>query len=247
MGEDHDRIEELLAAYALRSLSGEDAVLADRLLSEHVPSCLRCRDAMAAFHGVAGELALGASPVAPPELLLPRIRRSMAGGAAKRRRGASVLAVAAGVVALVGMAGLSMSLGDRVSRVESRNGRLLSMMQALQDSGAKPVNLQSQGQPAQAMVELSRPDIRRLYLFGRDIPMPAEGRVYQLWLGSNGTFVRVQDGAFVPEEDGVVVQELTVDVSRFDEILITEEQMGQTPASPSTQGHVWQAFLASAA
>ncbi len=247
MDEDHDRIEELLAGYALLSLSGEDAVRADRLLAEHVPTCLRCRDAFAAFHGVAGELALATPPSSPPDLLLPRISRSIAEGPAKKKRGASLLAVAAGVVALVGMAGLTMSLGDRVSRAESQRARLLSMMQAIQDSGAKPVNVQSQGQPAQAMVEVSRPDLRRLYLAGQSVPMPAPGHVYQLWLGSNGTFIPVQDGAFVPEENGLVVLELTIDVSRFDEILITEERTGEEPASPSSDGHVWHAFLASAA
>jgi hypothetical protein len=38
MSEDHVRIQELLAGYVLDGLSGEDAVEADRLLSEHVPS-----------------------------------------------------------------------------------------------------------------------------------------------------------------------------------------------------------------
>ena len=39
MNEDHVRIQELMAGYVLDGLSGEDAVEADRLLSEHVPSC----------------------------------------------------------------------------------------------------------------------------------------------------------------------------------------------------------------
>src|SRR6059036_381924 len=75
MNEDHDRIEEMLAGYVLLGLSGEDAVEADRLLSEHVPSCPRCRDAMAGFQAVAGDLALAVSPAQPPDLVLPRIRR----------------------------------------------------------------------------------------------------------------------------------------------------------------------------
>jgi hypothetical protein len=81
-----------------------------------------------------------------------------------------------------------------------------------------------------------------MYVIGRDAPMPSPGRVYQLWLGANGTFVRVEDGWFVPE-DGLVLLELAVDTSRYDEILITEELIGDAPASPSHVGHSWYASL----
>jgi hypothetical protein len=83
-----------------------------------------------------------------------------------------------------------------------------------------------------------------MYVIGREVPMPSPGRVYQVWLGTNGTFVRVEeeDGRFVPE-DGLVLLELTVDTARYDEILITEERMGDAPTSPSHVGHTWHAFL----
>src|SRR6266508_1773128 len=113
MNEDHDRIEELLAGYVLLGLSGEDAVEADRLLSEHVPSCPRCRDQVAGFQAVAGDLALAVSPIPPPDLLLPRIRRGVAETPVRRRNRASLVAVAAGVAAIVGLAGLSVQLGGR--------------------------------------------------------------------------------------------------------------------------------------
>jgi hypothetical protein len=74
------------------------------------------------------------------------------------------------------------------------------------------------------------------------VPMPSPGRVYQLWLGTNGTFVRLKDGRFVPE-DGLVLLELTVGTACYDEILVTEEGMGDAPASPSHAGHTWHAFL----
>jgi hypothetical protein len=243
MNEDHDRIEELLAGYVLLGLSGEDAVEADRLLSEHVPSCHQCRDAMAGFQTVAGDLALAVSPAQPPDLLLPRIRRGVAETPVRGRHRASLVAVAAGVAALVALAGLSISLGDRVSRTEQQRGRLLAAMEALQQPGTSPVSLQSQGQTAAGLVEVSGPGLQRMYVIGRDVPMPSQGRVYQLWLGSNGAFVRVEDGAFVPE-DGLVLLELTVDAGRYDEILVTEERIGDAPQSPSHLGHTWHAFLA---
>jgi hypothetical protein len=243
MNEDHDRIQELLAGYVLLGLSDEDAVEADRLLSEHVPSCPLCRDQVAGFQAVAGDLALAVSPAQPPDLLLPRIRRGVAQTPVRRRHRASLVAVAAGVAAIVGLAGLSVQLGGRVSRTEQQRGRLLAAMEALQHPGTSPVSLESQGQTAAGLVEVSGPGLELMYVIGRDVPMPSPGRVYQLWLGMNGSFVRVEHGGFVPE-DGLVLLELTVDTARFDEILITEERMGDAPASPSRLGHTWQASLA---
>ena len=72
MTETHEAIEELLAGYVLRSLSGEDAARADHLLSEHVPHCPACRDSLAVFQGVTADLALEVAPVRPPDTLLPR-------------------------------------------------------------------------------------------------------------------------------------------------------------------------------
>jgi hypothetical protein len=241
MNEDHVRIQELMAGYVLDGLSGEDAVEADRLLSEHVPSCPLCRDQLAGFQAVAGDLALAVSPAQPPDLLLPRIRRGVA-ETVRRRRRASLVAVAAGVVAIIGLAGLSVQLGGRVSRTEQQRGRLLAAMEVLQQPGANPVSLESQGQTAAGLVEVSGPGLQLMYVIGKEVPMPSPGRVYQLWLGTNGTFVRVENGRFVPE-DGLVLLELTVDTARYDEILVTEEQMGDAPASPSHAGHTWHAFL----
>jgi hypothetical protein len=242
MNEDHDRIEGLLAAYVLLSLSGEDAVEADRLLSEHVPSCPRCRETAAGFQAVAGDLSLAVSPAEPPDLLLPRILRGVAETPVRRRGRASLVAVAAGVAAIVGLAGLSVQLGGRVSRTEQQRGRLLDAMEAFQEPGAVPVSVESQGQSAATLVEVSRPGLQRMYVIGSDVPMPSDGRVYQLWLGTNGTFVRVEEGAFVPD-DGLVLLEVTVDTNRYDEILITEERMGEAPGNPSYVGNTWHAHL----
>ena len=77
MTNDHEAIDELLAGYVLRSLSGEDAAEADHLLSDHVPTCAACRDTLAAFQDLSADLALDAVPLAPPETLLPRLQREL--------------------------------------------------------------------------------------------------------------------------------------------------------------------------
>ena len=73
----HDDIEELLAGYVLRSLSGNDAAEADHILTEHVPGCARCRATLDAFQGDTGELALAAPSITPPDTLGARLRREL--------------------------------------------------------------------------------------------------------------------------------------------------------------------------
>jgi hypothetical protein len=243
VSENHDLIEELLAGYILLGLTGQDAEEADRLLSEHVPSCLVCRDALAGFQSVVGELALAAAPVSPPDLVLPRIRRGLSDVSLGRRRGVSLVAVAASVAAVVGLAGLSLSLGNRVSKVEAQRGSLLDAFSAMQQPGATPVALRSRASASGGLVEVSGPSLERMYIVGNDVSAPAPGHGYQLWLGSGGGFEPVGD-MFAPES-GTVVLVLTFDPSPYDAILITEETLGSIPARPGEPR--WSASLVPAA
>jgi len=243
--EDHERIEELLAGYALLSLVGEDAVEADRLLGTHVPGCLSCRRALSTFQALSGELALAAEASSPPELLLPRIHRMMRDDPSTSRttRRGIFLALAAGLVAVGVIGGFSLSLGARVSEAEADRSTALEILSAMRSPGAS-IDLDPQGgTPAgSAFVEVSAPHVRRIYLASQDCPEPAPDHAYQLWLGDEGAFVPVGE-MFLPE-DGVVLLELTVDVSRYDEIWITEELAGTRPSRPRTDGgHSWRASL----
>jgi hypothetical protein len=235
VNQEHDRIEELLAGYVLLSLSGEDAIEADRLLSEHVPSCPMCRETLAGFQSVAGELALAADPVRPPDLVLPRIRRDLGPPPSVRRprRGAWLVATAAGVALLAALGGLSLSLGNRVSKAESDRGRLLDAIGAMQQAGANPVSLldQTGTQRGGELVEISGPNLERMYLVGHDVPTPAPGHAYQLWLGTNGRFVPVGE-MFLPD-NGLVVVELAIPAGAgYDAVAITEEPEGSRPTTP---------------
>jgi len=104
------------------------------------------------------------------------------------------------------------------------------------------VTPQDETPPESGMVEVSAPDVRRLYIAAEYCPEPAPGRAYQLWLGSDGEWVPV--GEMFWPEGGVVLLEVTdVDVSQYDEVWITEEAVGPTPAEPNTDGHSWFASL----
>jgi len=241
---DHERIEELLAGYALLSLSGEDAQEADRLLAEHVPSCLVCRQALADYQMLAGDLALEADPLPPPDLLLARIHRQIDEvplGRRSPRRG-SFLALVASVAAFVALGGLSFVMVNRAHRAEDRMATALELINVLRSPGVSPVPVEATGSAPSStgFIEVSAPDVRMLYLVARDCPDPRPGHDYVVWLGNGGAFTPVE--RFVPR-DGVVLLRLPVDVSRFDEIWVTEEVAGTTPATPSTQGRSWGAHL----
>ena len=239
---DHERIDELLAGYVLLSLSGDDAAEADRILVDHVPSCATCRATLSEFQAVSGDLALAVPPVDPPGTLLPRLHRAMdeVPLAGRTPRRGALIAVAASAVALVAMGGLSLVLGNRLSNAETRTGTALEILSAMRSPGASPVTVSPQGQtpPDSGMVEVSAPDVRSLYIAAEFCPEPAPGRAYQLWLGSNGEWTPV--GEMFWPDDGVLLLEVEgVDVSRYDEIWITEEAVAQPPTQPSTDGPSW--------
>lgn len=244
MSEDHERIEELLAGYVLLSLSGDDAAEADRLLTDHVPTCVTCRRALADLGALSGDLALAAPPLPPPDLLLPRIRRGITEVPVPRRRiGASLLAVAAGVVALVAVAGLTVTFGSRATTAEAQRGRLLDAISAFGQPGANPVSLHAPSGAPQAgdMVEVTPPGAEQMHIVGRDIPPPAPGYGYQLWVGDGTSYVPV-GSTFMPEA-GMVVLELTIpDPAQARQVLITEEPLGASAQQPSSSIR-WMAEL----
>ncbi len=239
MQQEHERIEQLLAAHALGALSGQDAIEADRALAEHVPSCPLCRETLAGFRAVAAELALEAAPRTAPDLVLGRIRRSIREERSGRRRG-SVVATAAGVAALVGMAALSLNLGSRANRAETHLDKMGTLFDALSQPGASPVRLQALD--STPMVEVSGPTPERMIVAGRGVPKPAAGHVYVIWIGTE-TELRPL-GSVVPDEDGFVYRTFEIDPSSFERILITEERAGTRPQTPRADSpHTWEATL----
>jgi Anti-sigma-K factor rskA len=219
---DHDEIDELLAGYALRSLTDEDAARADRVLADHVPGCEDCRATLVAFRELAADLALDADPVAPPEALLPRLHREL-GAQPARRRGLQVVAVAAGVAAVVGFAGLSLNQGIRARSASARAEDLRGATEmALRDDANRV--------PVGPVQELSAPGVERFYVLGSDVPSPPSGSVYAVWVVAQGQPTFVED--FLPE-DGRVFLVIPFEAGRYDELWISVEPGGTEPASPT--------------
>jgi hypothetical protein len=225
---EHSRIEELLAGYALRSLSGEDAREADRLLSQHVPGCATCRATLGDFQELMGDLALGADPAPPPEMLLPRLHREM-GPALRRRRPGAMVAAAASIVVVVGMAGLAVGQGIRASNADQRRDLFSEALQLASRPDASKIPLldtQTSGPP---VTEIMAPGVEVLYLVCQNVARPRPGMTYRIWYGSGGSFTFVSQ--FAPEPDLTVLR-LQFDPGTVDRIIITEEPIGRAPTQP---------------
>jgi hypothetical protein len=224
----HGETQELLAGYALQSLSGEDAAVADRLLTEHVPGCSECRMMLDAFQAVAGELALDAEPVTPPDPLLPRMHREMdaRGRPGIRWTPGRLVAAAASVVLVVGVGGLALT------QVEDRKTAQVSAAdaQGLADFVVQhPTTLLRQPLGGNAQ-EISARGVQELYVYGRAVPSPAPGLVYRLWAVSGDHATHLSD--FLPYPDGTVLVRLAVDPATFDHLLVTVEPAGSEPSEP---------------
>lgn len=232
---DHDHVEELMAGYALRALTGEDAQEAERLLSDHVPECLRCRRTLLAFSNTVADLGLATDPLAPPETLLPRLHRSMEPRGSRRPVGRWV-GVAAGLVILL-VAGVAVSQGLRVDDLQERNALFAQALRLAQrpDADTEPLTEADATEPAPVST-VSAPDVGHFFLVGSDVPPPPPGSVYGVWLsdGVDAVFA----GTFEPQP-GVTVVRVEYDRSRFDRVLVTVEASGETADEPGQV--VWEA------
>jgi len=239
--EDHERIEELLAGYALRSLDGPDADEADRLLADHVPTCLTCRRSIADFREVTGDLALAPDPVQVPDLLLPQIHRAMddTPRASRSRFPTTWVAAAASVVALVAMGGLSLTMMGRANTAEDKAGGAIEAAMLMANGTGNTID----GVGSEATTPfIEAPEVRTLHLATQGCPQPAPGTSYVVWLGNDGDYTPTL--RFRPDADGYVYLQVPVDISRYDEIAITEELEGQMPSEPNLDGErTWRATV----
>ena len=229
-----ERADELLAGYALRSLSGDDAAEADRLLSEHVPGCARCRETLLAFSDTVADLALGVDPEAPPETLLPRLHRELEPRTARPAPG-RLVAVAAGVAAILVVGGLTVSLGLRAGDLQTSNELLGEALAFSQRPDADTARLDT-SEPSE-LSAISAPDVDHFFLVGSELPAAPAGFVYGVWLSDRSGIGTVYAGSFLPAT-GMTVVRVPFDRFRFDLVFVTLEREGVAPDEPGEL--VWQ-------
>lgn len=230
MTENHERIEELLAGYVLQSLSGDDAHEADRLLSEHVPGCEICRETLGGFQAVTGELALAAPAARPPDLLLSRLRNALQEKPVHRRRPLAMWVAAAAVVVVVGLAGWDVFLNTRFSDVADHRDKLTNMLTTmLLEDGSQLVTLKNADRKP-TMLAAYEPGFPHMRLVGVNVPAPAPGNVYRVWVVTGGRYTNVAE--FVPDEDGIVALVIAIDPEPYDQVVCTEERAGHDATQP---------------
>jgi anti-sigma factor RsiW len=198
----HDEASELLGAYALDAVDGEEF----GQLEAHLETCPRCRAELDGLREVAG--AIGNSVAPPPEGLwssiagrlperpgdeesppMPRLvaesPESSPRARPSRRRGAiavaAVVAVAAAAVVAVLAVGL-VRADNRVSDLQAssaQRARASAVRAALATPGHRTVTLDSSSGAALARFVIV-PDGRG-YLLSSGLPTLADDRTYQLW------------------------------------------------------------------
>jgi hypothetical protein len=100
------------------------------------------------------------------------------------------------------------------------------------DNGRQMVSLENQ-QHKPTMLVSYLPGYPATRFVGVDIPPPAKGNVYRIWLDQGGTLTLVTQ--FVPM-DGDAMIEASVDLTQYDGVTVTEEPSGpagMVPTQPS--------------
>jgi anti-sigma-K factor RskA len=213
----HDQIEELIAADALDGLDEAGWLELARLRADHGPECLECRRLEADYLDVAGHLAAGVEPMplspGAEEALIhaaraPRAthqepagrRPQLVTGGRRAQRVVAVLAVAAAIALLGGLAGYAIApKSTPLATVSYR-------------SGTQQLTIVYVKGQTQALA------------IGSNLPTPEDGRVYELWYQpSEGADMRPA-GTFVPR-NGTVVAPVNVGTS-FVALAMTIEPPG---------------------
>lgn len=222
MSADHSpRHEELLPAYALGAVDGEDL----REMEAHLATgCAECRRQLDLWQGDLEELAASVEPIAPSETARRRVQR-IAGAAAPIRPRAprwAVLAAAASLLLAVWSGWRQARLGDDLERLGAERDRLarqvsgldrqLGLARAEADRMAESLAIiSSPGSRAIVLAGLGpspeasghtfvSPERGKAVFYAFDLPALAPDKTYQLWWIEGGK--PVSAGTFNVDERG---------------------------------------------
>lgn len=245
---EQDTLQDLAAAYALGVLAPEEA----RRFEAFLPGSPEAQDEVAEYRDVAALLALAGPEVAPsPDLrerVLSRLRApSGRPAAAPRRPSAPWGALAAGLVAVVGLGfgyvqlrevrDLRGELGRATQRLAETSERLTAReatLNAIYQPGVQMFQLAASGDPDPGIQLFWDRERHRAMVHGFKLEPVPEGRAYQLWFIKDGA--PVPSVTFKPEPDGQVsVEQIPVpaDGEVSAAAVTVEPESGSTqPTSP---------------
>jgi anti-sigma-K factor RskA len=192
----------------------------------HLATCEACRAEVDELGGAADVLPVSAPAMVPPPALKSRIM-------AEVEREAALLA-AAGPQA------------DRPARVKRERRRWLSFPAValacvtlfagiavgavLFKSGSTTLKFTPSGSQAVAELDVTGD---KAVLVARDLPSPGTGKTYQVWLKRPGQAPEPTAALFTPRTDGSATATVTGKLSDGDQVLVTAEPDGGSPAPTS--------------
>jgi hypothetical protein len=227
----HDEAAELLGAYALDAVEVDERDSIDR----HLDECPRCRAevadhrTVASFLGSAGGRApdglwdriAGSLEEAPPELKLAPVVPITERRSVSLRVGAVAAAIAAGVIAVLGVQVVHLNNEvDKMSTSDRADVALGSAAtRAFADPQSQRVSMRSTDGTLSAQVALASDGTG--FLLGDRLPALPNDRTYQLWALANGQ--KISAGVLGSEPHVVVFRYAPSGLSGF---AVTEEQAG---------------------
>ena len=234
---DHNKIYELLSAYALGCLDDDEA----SIVSDHLASCVKCNVRLKAHQRTVDYLSFGAPQVNPPDALKKRLMNKIQAKGLindkiqrppKRQtwknfwqKFSPVWAVAS----LAIIAGLAVS-----NLVQLNTSRKPSGEEIVQEMLILKMQGTTKAPNADGTLVIG-PNRLRGVLVASDLPVPDKDYHYQLWLLENGK--RMNGGVFSVTPNGYAVVEVAspVSLSDFQSFAVTLEPAGGSPIPTGDQ------------
>lgn len=238
MAERNDGMENEVAAFVLDALDTQE----EAAVRAHLASCASCRQLEQRLRRVLGSLPLAAEEAVPP----PRLRERVlaAAGASpqaveprpravalrphrprpRSRRPWVATGLVAALIAVIVLAGWNVYLTQELRSVPR------GQPTAVTTSAIRPT---SAGTIAGAQGEVIQVSSQGLAVVQfSNLPVPAPGRVYQLWVGPSAGHVK-SAGVFLPESDGSKVLVLDQGLAQDRLIAVTLEPAPDGSSAPT--------------
>jgi len=180
----HSPFLEDIPAYALGALDAEAA----SALEAHLQTCASCRDELASYHLLSGDLLAAMPPVNPPASLRRQLQSKLPGirqRSSQRRMNWSWGQFAVGF-ALVALLILNVFSFLQIQSIQERQAGLTRQLQSEQTAlallsypGVKTIPFDANGIAGSLLLDRDR---NAVALFAWNLPQLAQGRTYQAWL-----------------------------------------------------------------
>jgi anti-sigma-K factor RskA len=226
-GPDHERWVDAAGAYALGALPEDERAGYEA----HVETCHECRAELDELRRAAEALPASVPAMRPPVALKARIMAEVEREAAllaaagpqadrppvparpRRRR------LALPAAAVVALACIALLVGIGVGAV-------------LFEAGGRTLPFTPSGPASSAVAELDVSGDKAV-LVARGMPSPGDGRTYQVWLKRPGRAPEPTAALFTPRHDGSATATVTGGLKHGDQVLVTAEPAGGSPAPTS--------------